>query len=310
MTSSATFADELARFGPSAAAEVFSLDECRSYCRHLARSHYENFTVASRLLPAALRQHFYHVYAYCRWADDLADETGDSQRSLELLDWWEAELSDCYAGRPRHPVFRALQETIDTFSIPAEPFRKLLVAFRQDQQVNRYDDFDQLSQYCSNSANPVGHLVLYLARSYNETSVPLSNMICTGLQLANFWQDVAGDWQRGRIYLPQSTCRQFGYDESQFARREFNAAFREALRFEVERAEEILKLGEPLVYFMPPELKADIWLFLQGGLKILAHIRRLDYNVWRRRPKIARHEQFALLAGFVWRRWLHGRSSA
>jgi squalene synthase HpnC len=261
------------------------------------------------LLPAALRQHFYHIYAYCRWADDLADETGDPQRSLELLDWWEAELSACYAGYPRHPVFRALRETIETFSIPAEPFRNLLIAFRQDQQINRYDDFEQLLAYCGNSANPVGHLVLCLARNYDETSARLSNMICTGLQLANFWQDVAQDWDRGRVYLPQSTCRQFGYDESQFARREFNAAFRGALRFEVDRAEEVLKLGEPLVYLMPPELRADVWLFVQGGLKILAHIRRLDYNVWRQRPKVAKREQFALLAGFVWRRWLYRGSS-
>lgn len=301
---SATFADELARFGPQAGAGPLSLDESRRYCRQLARSHYENFTVASRLLPAALRQHFYHVYAYCRWADDLADETGDPVRSLELLDWWEDELAACYDGRPRHPVFRALEETIQTFAIPREPFRNLLIAFRQDQRVRRYDDFEQLLGYCSNSANPVGQLVLYLGRCHDEMTVTASNMICTGLQLANFWQDVARDWDRGRIYLPRSTCRQFGYDESHFARREFNPAFRNALRHEVDRAHEILQLGQPLVYAVSSELRAEVWLFLQGGLKILEHIRRLDYNVWRRRPTVSKREQLGLLAGFLWQRWL------
>lgn len=310
MTCDVSFADELTRFGPDSTAAGLSLDECRQYCRQLARRHYENFTVASRLLPAALRQHFYNVYAYCRWADDLADETGDPQRSLELLDWWEDELSRTYAGQPRHPVLRALAETIEQFSIPDAPFRHLLVAFRQDQHVGRYETFEQLLGYCTNSANPVGHLVLYLARSYDETTVPLSNSICTGLQLANFWQDVARDFDRGRIYLPQATCRQFGYRDEDFQNRVDNRAFREALKFEVDRAEEILQLGEPLVYLVPSELHADVWLFMQGGLKILAHIRRLDYNVWRRRPEVSKREQFGLLAGFVWRRWLLGRARA
>lgn len=301
---SATFADELARFGPQAGAGPLSLDESRRYCRQLARSHYENFTVASRLLPAALRQHFYHVYAYCRWADDLADEAESPARSLELLDWWEGELAACYQGQPRHPVFRALQETIEQFSIPIEPLRNLLAAFRQDQHVRHYDEFDQLLAYCRNSANPVGRLVLYLGRCHDAHRAALSDQICTGLQLANFWQDVARDWDRGRVYLPRSTCRQFGYDESCFRTRTCNQAFRDALEYEVSRAEGCLRSGQPLVGLMPPELRAEVWLFAQGGLKILGHIRRLDYDVWSQRPTVTKREQFGLLAGFVWQRWL------
>jgi squalene synthase HpnC len=301
---SVSFTDELARFGPEPqAADPLSVEESREYCRRLARSHYENFTVASWLLPAELRPHFYHVYAYCRWADDLADETASPQQSLALLDWWERELDACYEGRARHPVFVALGETIDRFAIPKQPFADLLIAFRQDQTVHRYDDFAQLLGYCRNSANPVGRLVLYLARSFDDERAELSDRICTGLQLANFWQDVARDFDRGRIYLPRETFTRFGYDESQFASRACNQAFRDALRCEVDRAEELLRSGLPLVGLMPRRLRGDIWLFAQGGLKILSHIRRLDYDVWSRRPTVSKAEQFALLAGFLWQRW-------
>ena len=180
------------------------------------RRHYENFTVASRLLPRRLRQHVCNIYAYCRWADDLADEIGDPQRSLALLDWWETQLRDCYDGRAAHPVFIALSETIRKFDIPAEPFLDLLVAFRQDQRVTRYETIDQVLEYCRCSANPVGRLVLYLGRCHTPERARLSDSICTGLQLANFCQDVARDWDRGRIYLPQADCRRFGYDEAVF----------------------------------------------------------------------------------------------
>ena len=164
--SSATFTAELARFGPDEAAAPPSREEARAYCRHLARTHYENFTVASWLLPRALRQHFYHVYAYCRWADDLADEVHEPGRSEALLDWWEEQLEACYRGDARHPVFVALRETIEQFAIPAEPFRDLLTAFRQDQRQTRYETADALLGYCRYSANPVGRLVLHLGRCH------------------------------------------------------------------------------------------------------------------------------------------------
>lgn len=307
--SNAAFAHELAMYGPGGAARALPLSEARAYCRRLARTHYENFTVASWLLPRALRPHFYHVYAYCRWADDLADETADKQQSLDLLNWWEDELEACYAGNARHPVFRALAETIERFEIPRQPFKDLLVAFRQDQQVNRYDTFEQLLQYCRYSANPVGQLVLYLARSHTPDRVELSDRVCTGLQLANFWQDVKRDWQRGRIYIPQESCVEFGYDAAMFRRREYNPAFRAMLAREVDRAEQFLRAGLPLVERMPRALSSDVWLFIHGGLKILHHVRRLDYNVWACRPKVTRREQWRLLAGFLRTRLVPARSA-
>jgi squalene synthase HpnC len=302
-----TFAAELARYGPAAkgfaaTSAVPTLDDSRAYCRRLARAHYENFTVASWLLPRTLRAHFYHIYAYCRWADDLADETDDRARSLGLLDWWEKQLLACYAGQYRHPVFVALGETIREYEIPPQPFLDLLTAFRQDQRVDRYETFDDLLGYCRNSANPVGRLVLYLGRSHDEVRGRLSDSVCTGLQLANFWQDVANDWLRRRLYLPLADCRRFGYNEADLDRRMATVEFRHLLAFEVERAEAWLREGLPLVERVPTALGADVWLFVHGGLRILERIRAIDYDVWARRPKVSRLDQARLLAGCLWRR--------
>lgn len=296
------FAADLELYGPEAdQPKRLSPRQSRRYCRRLARRHYENFTVASRLLPRRLRQHFCNVYAYCRWADDLADETADPKRSLELLAWWERQLRDCYAGKAVHPVFVALAETIRQFEIPAEPFVDLLVAFRQDQRVTRYETFDQLLEYCRYSANPVGRLVLYLGRCCTPQRARLADSICTGLQLANFWQDVARDWQRGRVYLPQVDCRRFGYHEEDFARGECNQAFRRLLAAQVEQAEGWLRRGLPLVGLMPPELQLDVGLFIHGGLAILDAIRRQDYGVWSRRPVVSKMKKLRILADCWWR---------
>jgi squalene synthase HpnC len=289
------FSRDFQLFGPQARPDSpLSLQASNRYCRKLANRHYENFTVASWLLPGRLRQHFYNVYAYCRWADDLADETGDAKQSLALLDWWETQLGNCYRGQTVHPVFFALAETIRKFEIPIDPFLDLLSAFRQDQRVSRYETMDQLLEYCRRSANPVGRLVLYLGECYSIERAELADSICTGLQLANFCQDVAGDWDRGRIYLPQADCRRFGYTEAMFARRECNEAFRRLMNIQVNRAEGFLRAGLPLVKMMPRDLRLDVALFIHGGLAILRAIRRQDYDVWTRRPRISKMEKLLL----------------
>ena len=297
----ASFAADLERFGPSARPpRALSPAQSRRYCRRLARRHYENFTVASWLVPRRLRQHVFHVYAYCRWADDLADETGNPGASLGLLDWWEGQLAECYRGRAAHPVFIALADTIRRFDIPADPFADLLVAFRQDQRVMRYETFDQLLEYCRYSANPVGRLVLYLGRCHNRRRVQLADLICTGLQLANFWQDVARDWDRGRIYLPQVQLRRYEYDESMFARREANDTFRRLLAAQVAEAQGWLRRGLPLVDLMPHDLKLQVALFVHGGLAILEAIRRQDYDVWSSRPALSRFDKLRLFGECWW----------
>jgi squalene synthase HpnC len=306
-----SFAQELEIYGPQAPppAKAITLRQAQKYCQKLARRHYENFTVASFLLPGRLKRHFCNVYAYCRWADDLADETGDPKKSLALLGWWEMQLRECYSHRENgagristaHPVFIALRETIERFKIPADPFVDLLVAFRQDQRVTRYETIDQLLEYCRYSANPVGRLVLYLGGCFTPERVRLADSICTGLQLANFCQDVAHDWQRGRIYLPLADCHRFGYSEASFEKKECNDSFRRLMAAQVEQAKGFLHEGLPLIKIVPPELQLDIALFLQGGLAVLQAIRRRNYDVWTHRPEVSTMEKLQLLTKCWWR---------
>jgi squalene synthase HpnC len=214
---------------------------------------------------------------------------------LQLLDWWQSQLEDCYRGVATHPVFVALRPTIEELDIPIEPFSDLLVAFRQDQNCTRYETFNQLLDYCRYSANPVGRLVLYVGRCHDDQRGRLADSICTALQLANFWQDVARDYERGRIYLPRESWRRAGYDEAMFARREFNPQFRSLLADEVDRAESLFREGSPLVEQVPQELRIEVRLFIDGGLAILNAIRRIDYNVWRTRPVVSKWVKIRLL---------------
>jgi squalene synthase HpnC len=253
-------------------------------------------------LPRRLLRHFFPVYAYCRWADDLADETGGGPEALELLRWWREELQHCYAGQPRHPVMVALQATVQKFRIPPEPFLNLLFAFEQDQIVKRYTTYEQLLGYCRNSANPVGHLVLYLCEAYTSANAVLSDHICTALQLANFWQDVARDFGIGRVYLPEADRLRFGYSEEDLESRRFNPAFADLLRFQVERTRDLFFRGFPLLDQMPGEVRPDIELFIRGGLSILRKIECSGYNVWAARPVLAKWEKATLLGGVLLRK--------
>jgi squalene synthase HpnC len=275
---------------------VPSAADARDYCQRLARSHYENFSVATWFLPQRLRQHFFNVYAYCRISDDLGDEVGNPAVSLELLDEWEAELDACYAGTPRHPVFVALTETVRIFDIPKTPFADLLKAFRQDQTVVRYPTFPDLLGYCRYSANPVGHLVLYLCGYRDAVRQELSNFTCTGLQLANFWQDVSADYAKGRIYLPLEDLASYGVSEQDLAAGRNTATFCEMMRFEVERARGWFERGLPLAGKVNRELAIDIELFSRGGQEILNAMERQGYNVLGRRPAISKPRKLALLA--------------
>jgi squalene synthase HpnC len=272
-----------------------SLPEARAYCRSLARSHYENFMVASALLPRELRQPMFHVYAYCRWADDLADEAGSTRLGLAGVRWWREELHRCYAGEPRHPVFVALAETIADFDLPLCLFDDLLTAFEQDQMVTRYPNYEAVLDYCRYSANPVGRLVLHLFGHRDEARMQLSDHTCTALQLANFWQDVARDLDKDRVYLPLDDLARFGYSEAELFARTENDAFRELIRFQVERTRELFRQGEPLRDMVRRRLRLEIDMFSQGGLLVLRMIEAQGYNVLRRRPAIGKRQQAALL---------------
>jgi squalene synthase HpnC len=273
-----------------------SLEEARAYCQRLATTHYENFSVATWFLPKRLRQHFYNVYAYCRISDDLGDEVGDPGLSLRLLDQWETELVACYAGTPRHPVFVALAETVRQFEIAQHEFADLLTAFRQDQTTTRYATFADVVGYCKNSANPVGHLVLYLCGYKDAERQQLSDRTCTALQLANFWQDVSVDYAKGRIYLPLEDLRRFAVSEQDIAAQRNTPAFREMMKFEVERAREWFNTGLPLVGKVDKELAIDLELFTRGGQEILNAIEQQDFAVLGRRPSISKTRKLALVA--------------
>jgi squalene synthase HpnC len=293
------FAAELARWGPERPGMAIpGRSFARAYCARVARSHYENFTVASVLLPRRLVPHFHAVYAYCRWADDLADETAGGQ--LELLDWWRRELLACYAGDARHPVFVALRDTITRFNVPPQPFLDLLLAFAQDQRVKRYDTFAELLGYCRHSANPVGHLVLHLFDCFTPERAALADEVCTGLQLANFWQDVARDCDKGRVYLPAEDCRRFGYGDDDFRARRFTPAFAELLRFQVGRTRGHFARGAALLPMLPRATRVDVSLFLAGGNAVLDAIEGAGFDVWKQRPEVTKRRKMMLLARAAW----------
>ncbi|HYL67994.1 MAG TPA: squalene synthase HpnC [Candidatus Limnocylindria bacterium] len=286
---------EIARHLPAAGCVP---SEAERYTRWLATHHYENFNVVSWLLPRNLHQHFYNLYAYCRWSDDLGDEVADPARALELLDAWESELRLCYAasGRgPSHPVLIALRETIRAKEIPAQPFSDLLRAFRQDQTVHRYATWGDVLDYCVYSANPVGRLVLYLCDYRDQERQKLSDYTCTALQLANFWQDVARDLGKGRIYVPLDALAAHGLSASDIVERRFDARYVGLMKDLIARTRALFAAGMPLARHVDGALRVDIEMFSRGGLAILDAIESSGYNTLEHRPALTKWKQIRLL---------------
>jgi squalene synthase HpnC len=276
-------------------ADGCSPSEARAYTRWLATHHYENFNVASWLLPKELHQHFYNLYAYCRWADDLGDEIPVRERALELLDWWERELDACYEGRPSHPVFVALRETIVAKDVPKQPFADLLKAFRQDQVVKRYPSWDAVLDYCVYSANPVGRLVLYLCGYRDEERQKLSDATCTALQLANFWQDVSRDLQIGRIYIPLDRAAAHGLSEADIVGRKFDARYVSLMKELIGYTRRLFEKGMPLAKQVEGKLSVDLEMFSRGGMAVLDAIEAMGYDTLHRRPEVSKVKQVGLL---------------
>src|SRR5271168_3428587 len=272
-----------------------SAAEAQAYTRWLATHHYENFAVVSWLLPKSLHQHFYNVYAYCRWADDLGDEIPETIRALELLDWWEHELRLCYQGRPTHPVFVALRQTVLAREIPERPFADLLQAFRQDQVVKRYQTWDAMIDYCVYSANPVGCLVLYLCGYRDEHRQKLSDATCTALQLANFWQDVSRDLEKGRIYIPLDVAALHGVSEHDIVTRRFHEGYVHLMQDLICRTRELFAAGAALPKLVDGRLSVDLDMFSRGGLAILDAIEASGYDTLHHRPVVTKGKQVRLL---------------
>ncbi len=281
---------------------TWPLDQSLAYTRWLATHHYENFQVVSFLLPKRLHQDFYNVYSFCRWADDLGDEIGDTAESLRLLKWWREELHAMYAGAATHPVFVALEGTAARHQLPIAPFDDLITAFEQDQTVTRYANFGELFRYCRYSANPVGRLVLALCGYRDAARAELSDATCTALQLANFWQDVTVDWAKDRVYLPLDLLARHGSSVDAIATRTFDQNFRAAMKEAVEVARGLFIKGLPLAGQVDRRLAIDLELFSRGGMKVLEKIERQDYNVLAARPAISKVERVGLLLSAITRR--------
>ncbi len=324
---------ELETFGPDRC-DPLSVAEARAYTRAITRANRENFSVASRLLPRDLREDVHAVYAFCRWADDLGDAPGlaeDPQRALDLLAWWRQELADCFAGRPRHPVFVALAPTIEKHDLPEQPFSDLIDAFVQDQTVNRYESWAQLLDYCNRSANPVGRLVLRLYGERSDTSDDLADATCTALQLTNFWQDVRRDiLERNRVYLPAEIAAVHGLDLEAMVRLtrlddavrcqscapgivkaqgdsglgELMPAYRATLHAVVQKTWPMFAEGRDLWPRVDRRFRSDLKLFTLGGEAVLRKIQRQRYDTWTRRPVMGKLTKAGLLmrvvAGRVW----------
>lgn len=301
--------DQLDRFGPERC-DAMGVDEARAWCRALALGHYENFSVLSRFVPADRCDDFAAVYAFCRWADDLGDEAGAPERCRSLLRWWRDELDRCMAGEPRHPVFIALRPTMQRFDLPRAPFADLIDAFTQDQDVTRYRRWEDVVDYCSRSANPVGRLVLMLLEApRDDEALARSDDICTALQLANHWQDVRRDLlERDRIYLPAelfpitdfetrlraSAEQRFAVDQT------FLGQYRTGMRTCVDRTWKLFESGEPLLERLDRTALPIVWLFTAGGRHILHQIEMWNYETCLHRPRLDAWSKGRLLLRAWW----------
>jgi len=292
----------LTRLPKTPPAERDALDACR----RLARDHYENFTVVSRLAPRQMRTALSVVYAYCRTVDDIGDESiGDRPA---LLDRYQAELDAAYRGEARHWVLVALQAVLRDVALPREPFERLIEANRRDQRTARYATFQDVLDYCTYSANPVGRLVLALYGIHDPQLGAMSDATCTALQLANFWQDVKRDRANGRIYLPQQDMAEYGVPEADLDADVATPAFRRLMAFQVDRARAFFADGLPLLDRVRGHLRVDLALFSCGGLAILDRIESLGFDTLRERPELAGWDKariaWTALRPWRWRRWI------
>ncbi|MCP5467641.1 MAG: squalene synthase HpnC [Deltaproteobacteria bacterium] len=276
--------------------KVWHLEDSYKYCERLARMHYENFPVGSVLIPKKLRPHVWAVYAFARRADDIADEDFFEADRIPALNAWEGLLEQSLQGRVKHPVFIALKETMRQFELPLQLFKDLLTAFKMDVNIKRHPDFSHLLYYCHHSANPVGRLILLLFGYQDEKLMLLSDKICTALQLANFWQDVAVDLKKGRIYIPQEDFLMFNYSEMELLNKTFNPNFQKLMDFEISRTEQMFQEGSELVQYLKGRLRWEIKCIVLGGMTILKKIREFNFDTLTKRPTIRKNDKISILS--------------
>ena len=275
-----------------------TIDEAYHKCAYQAQQHYENFPVGSRLLPQPQRKYIHAIYAFARTADDFADETVQTltiPERIALLERWENNLDQALAGKIKEPIFLALREAIESCDLPLQLFRDLVSAFKQDVVKTRYANFSEVLDYCRRSANPVGRLVLHVFNYRDEALHQLSDHICTGLQLANFWQDVSVDLLKDRIYLPQDDLATYHIEEVQLKNKLSDQKFQNLLKFQVDRTWKIFYAGSALPQSLKKGLRFEIRLTWLGGTEILRKIEKIHYHTLHQRPTLAKWDMFRLL---------------
>ncbi|MFN0012697.1 MAG: squalene synthase HpnC [Phycisphaerales bacterium] len=305
-----TVLEALRWYGPITSGPVVSPEQAIDYCRGLANSHYENFSVLSALVPDDLRDDFAAVYAFCRWSDDLGDETGHTlaarAQSMALLNWWEDQLDLCFDGLAEHPVFIALHRVIDRHAVPKKPFADLISAFKQDQSLRHYQTWDQVLDYCTRSANPVGRIVLHLGgypdTPENTQRYRLSDATCTALQLTNFWQDVRRDLiERDRVYIPLTDAGLTVAQLRDWMLREFDpdarVPFIRAMHPLVDKTRALFDDGRPLPGLLDGRISPVVWLFGAGGRSVLRSVERIGCATLWQRPRLSKSTKVGLVAG-------------
>ena len=260
--------------------------------------HYENFPVASFLLPRRLRKPVAAIYRFARAADDIADEgdLSDSERIVRLDEFSDELRRIAFHETPHSSLFKELADVIGQHTLPMPPFHDLLNAFKQDVIKKRYGNFDELQDYCQRSANPVGRLLLHLYGEASQVNIAYSDSICTALQLINFWQDVAKDWAIGRVYLPQDDLMRFGVTESQVADGRVDSNWHALMKFEVKRAREMMLAGKPLGSILTGRIGLEMRMIIAGGLRILDKLEAVDYDMFNKRPVLKWRDWVIMLA--------------
>jgi hydroxysqualene synthase len=283
--------------------EPLELEACYRYCEALARARHHNFPVASQFAPSALRKHILAIYAFARTADDFADEPEFEGRRARELDRWEERLEVCFHGDAAdHPVFVALAETVRACDLPITPFQALLSGFRSELETRRYATYRELRAYTALAAEPVGHLLLYLADYRDPRLHRYAEDLASALALANFWQDVPADLERGRLYVPGEDLRHFGVGEASLAAREVTPALTQLVRFEVARTRALFERARPLVDAVGDDLAVELALIWHGGMRILDKIHALGGRVMLRRPKLNQADKALVVSrALAWR---------
>ncbi len=278
----------------------FNIEKAYKSALKYAQSHYENFPVVSRFLPKSIRKHIAVVYQFARQADDLADEgVLPTSERIKKLEEYEQQLNDSLNNKSINEFWVSLAETVKCKNLTVKHFKDLLSAFKQDVVKQRYNNFEEILDYCERSANPVGRIILELFDIRDPEIVGYSDSICTALQLTNFYQDVSVDIIKGRFYLPIDEMDQFGISENMFEKKEDNTNFQQLIKYQTDRTKKLFENGKKILRYLPWNLKFQIKLTILGGTRILKKIEKIKYNTLKQRPVLTKYDYLIIFLKLI-----------